>query len=185
MAVFGAPAPAASSAGGGYQPPQSHNNQLIQQQRNDNSQGFPTSSSFSSLQGAAFANSNNNDNSASRLGGSGPMLRHTSAPGASVASSGMPLLQPPTRDTPPFRTMTRKNGAGGVSPPAPGAMVVHGQAGAQQLQQPSGGRALVLHGGGQGVGGPGAAAQGNGGGFGQVCIYYFWILLLCFRFSRG
>lgn len=113
------------------------------------------------------------------------MLRHTSAPGASVASSGMPLLQPPTRDTPPFRTMTRKNGAGGVSPPAPGAMVVHGQAGAQQLQQPSGGRALVLHGGGQGVGGPGAAAQGNGGGFGQVCIYYFWILLLCFRFSRG
>lgn len=104
----------------------------------------------------------------------------------SHSATTMPLLQPPTRDTPPFRS-SHLNGSRGShangqnhaaqqqpAGSAPGAMVVYGAGGGtqqgmmspqQQPQQPGPG-AMVLHGGSQAGG---AGMRGNvDRGFDQV-----------------
>lgn len=187
MAVLGGPVTSsASSQSTGFQQPQ------LQQQQQQQQQGFPTSSSYNSL---PIANGNNNSNA--RLGGSGPMMpRQSSAPQASTSSSGMPVLQPPTRDTPSFRSSMSRNATNGAMTAAPGAMVVHGSLGSQQPQQQQqqpgvgmGAGSMMLQGaGGQGMGGglP-AGAQGNGGGFagGQVLDVTYSILIPHLFFPVG
>ncbi|CAN0180616.1 unnamed protein product [Ectocarpus sp. 12 AP-2014] len=139
--------------------------------------GAPSASTFapqqqSSLQVQRQSPPNSFGNGAAPMaagGDGGGMPRSCSGPASvSASGAGMPLLQPPTRDTPSYKRSTYNSGAAAQQQRpevAPGAMVLHGGgAGAQPQQQqqqqqvPPG--AMVVHG---GVGNGQGSATTHGG----------------------
>jgi len=92
----------------------------------------------------------------------GGMPRSRSGPAIGPSSTGVPLLQPPTRDTPSYNRSAYDGGAAPAQqqqqPEA--AIVLHGGGGQQQVAP----GAMVVHGGMAGGQGSGIA----NGGFSQV-----------------
>lgn len=141
MAVFGSPSVSASNH---------------QQQRQQQSQQMQRNSSVSAVGNGAGVG----------VAGGGGMPRSRSGPTGVPSSAGVPLLQPPTRDTPSYNRSAYNSVAAQQQQPEVAIVPHQGGAGGQVQVAPG---AIVLRGGVAGGQGGGVTA----GGFDQVSFVFF------------